>query len=174
MCTCGRFFELNRLYGFTKFAIVVPSIAIKEGVNKSLEMMGDHFRALYSGVPFEHFIYDSARLGQVSQLCNQPTYTDHGDDRRGYQQTGHQHHLSGKRKTGGEAPIALIQATNPIVIVDEPQSVDGGLEGRGRDALARYEPAMHPALLGDPRGQIPHGVPAQRRGRLRAKVSQAD
>ena len=60
------FFELNRLYGFTKFAIVVPSIAIKEGVNKSLEMMGDHFRALYSGVPFEHFIYDSARLGRFA------------------------------------------------------------------------------------------------------------
>ena len=45
-------FELNKRYGFTKFAIVVPSIAIKEGVNKSLKMMGGRFKSLYSGTPF--------------------------------------------------------------------------------------------------------------------------
>ena len=131
------FFELNRLYGFTKFAIVVPSIAIKEGVNKSLEMMGDHFRALYSGVPFEHFIYDSARLGQVRNFATSPQIQimvmtvgaiNKRDINTIYQEN---------EKTGGEAPIALIQATNPIVIVDEPQSVDGGLEGRGKEALER-------------------------------------
>ena len=75
-------FELNRRYGFTKFAVVVPSVAIKEGVNKSLEMMGEHLRSLYSGVPFEHFIYDSAKLGTGSQLYHQPTDSDYGDDRR--------------------------------------------------------------------------------------------
>ena len=133
-------FELNRHYGFTKFAVVVPSIAIKEGVNKSLEMMGDHFRALYSGVPFEHFIYDSAKLGQVRNFATSPQIQimvmtvgaiNKRDINAIYQEN---------EKTGGEAPIELIRATSPIVIVDEPQSVDGGLEGRGREALARMNP----------------------------------
>ena len=55
-------FELNKRYGFTKFVIVVPSVAIKEGVYKSLQMTDDHFRAVYSGTPFEYFLYDSAKL----------------------------------------------------------------------------------------------------------------
>ncbi len=46
-------FEMNRLYGFTKFIIVVPSIAIKEGVAKSLEMTAEHFKELYENVPFD-------------------------------------------------------------------------------------------------------------------------
>ena len=133
-------FELNRLYGFTKFAIVVPSIAIKEGVNKSLEMMGDHFRALYSGVPFEHFIYDSVKLGQVRNFATSPQIQimvmtvgaiNKPDINTIYQEN---------EKTGGEAPIDLVKATNPIIIVDEPQSVDGGLQGRGREALAQMDP----------------------------------
>ena len=133
-------FELNRLYGFTKFAIVVPSVAIKEGVNKSLEMMDDHFRTLYAGVPFEHFIYDSAKLGQVRNFATSPQIQimvmtvgaiNKKDINTIYREN---------EKTGGEAPIELIRATNPIVVVDEPQSVDGGLEGRGREALDRMNP----------------------------------
>jgi type III restriction enzyme len=58
-------FELNRRFGFTKFVIVVPSIAIKEGVYKSLQITEDHFKGLYAGVPFDYFLYDSSRLGQV-------------------------------------------------------------------------------------------------------------
>ena len=53
-------FELNRRYGFTKFVIVVPSVAIKEGVYKTLQITEEHFRGLYSGQPFEYFLYDSA------------------------------------------------------------------------------------------------------------------
>ena len=54
-------FELNKRYGFTKFVVVVPSIAIKEGVYKSLQITDDHFRALYSGTTFEYFLYDSTK-----------------------------------------------------------------------------------------------------------------
>ena len=133
-------FELNQRYGFTKFVIVVPSVAIKEGVNKSLEMMGDHFRALYAGVPFEHFIYDSAKLGQVRNFATSAQIQimvmtvgaiNKKDINTIYQEN---------EKTGGEAPINLVRATNPIVIVDEPQSVEGGLEGRGREALESMNP----------------------------------
>ena len=69
-------------------------------------------------------------------------------------------------KTGGEKPIDLIRATRPILIVDEPQSVDGGLEGGGKEALGSDEPALHASLFGHPCRQAPHGVPARRRGCL--------
>jgi type III restriction enzyme len=62
-------FELNKRYGFTKFVIVVPSVAIKEGVYKSLQITESHFEGLYSGVPFDYFIYDSAKLGQVRNFA---------------------------------------------------------------------------------------------------------
>lgn len=62
-------FELNKRYGFTKFAIIVPSVAIKEGVNKTLEITKDHFKSLYGGVPFEYFPYDSTKLGQVRSFA---------------------------------------------------------------------------------------------------------
>ena len=65
-------FELNKHYGFTKFVIVVPSVAIKEGVYKSLQITEDHFRALYSGTTFEYFLYDSAKLGQVRNFSTSP------------------------------------------------------------------------------------------------------
>ena len=133
-------FELNARYGFTKFAIVVPSVAIKEGVNKSLEMMGDHLRALYSGVPFEHFIYDSARLGQVRNFASSPqlqimVVTVGAINKRDVNNI-----YQPNEKTGGEKPIDLVRATNPVLIVDEPQSVDGGLQGRGREALDEMNP----------------------------------
>ncbi len=65
-------FELNKRYGFTKFVIVVPSLAIKEGVYKSLQITEEHFRALYSGTPVDYFLYDSAKLGQVRNFATSP------------------------------------------------------------------------------------------------------
>ena len=133
-------FELNKRYGFTKFAIVVPSIAIKEGVDKSLAMMRDHFRALYSGAPFEHFIYDSTQLGQVRNFATSPqiqimVMTVGAINKRNINSIYHE-----SEKTGGEKPIDLVRATHPILIVDEPQSVDGGLKGRGKEALETMNP----------------------------------
>jgi restriction endonuclease len=60
-------FELNQRYGFTKFVIVVPSVAMKEGVYKSLQITQEHFRGLYAGVPVDFFLYDSGKLGQALQ-----------------------------------------------------------------------------------------------------------
>lgn len=57
--------ELNKLYGFTKFIIVVPSVAIREGVKKSFDVTKEHFSALYDGVPYRYFIYNSAQLSDV-------------------------------------------------------------------------------------------------------------
>ena len=86
-------FELNKRYGFNKFVIVVPSIAIKEGVCKSLQITDDHFRALYSGTPFEYFLYDSTKLGQVAEFRHQPPDPDHGGNSRRHQQERYQQSL---------------------------------------------------------------------------------
>ena len=133
-------FELNKRYGFTKFVIVVPSIAIKEGVYKSLQITEEHFRALYSGAPFDYFLYDSAKLGQVRNFATSPqiqimVVTVGAINKRDVNNL-----YKDSEKTGGEKPIDLIKATNPILIVDEPQSVDGGLRGQGRKALAAMNP----------------------------------
>ena len=133
-------FELNKRYGFTKFVIVVPSVAIKEGVYKSLQITEDHFRALYSGTPFDYFLYDSNKLGQVRNFATSPqvqimVVTVGAINKRDVNNL-----YKDSEKTGGERPIDLIHATRPVLIVDEPQSVDGGLQGRGREALGLMNP----------------------------------
>src|SRR5207247_854407 len=62
-------FELNKRYGFTKFVIVVPSVAIKEGVYKTLQIIEEHLKSLYAGQPFDYFFYDAAKLGQVRNFA---------------------------------------------------------------------------------------------------------
>ena len=133
-------FELNRRYGFTKFVIVVPSVAIKEGVYKSLQITQEHFRGLYAGVPVDFFLYDSGKLGQVRNFATSATIQVMVMTVGAINKKDVNNLYKDSEKTGGEKPIDLIKQARPIVIVDEPQSVDGGLEGRGKEALA----AMHP------------------------------
>jgi type III restriction enzyme len=133
-------FELNKRYGFTKFVIVVPSVAIKEGVYHTIETTAEHLKGLYAGVPFDYFLYDSTNLGPVRSFATSANIQimvvtvgaiNKKDVNNLYKET---------EKTGGEKPIELIKATRPIVIVDEPQSVDGGLEGQGKKALDAMNP----------------------------------
>ena len=132
--------ELNKRYGFTKFVIVVPSIAIKEGVYKSLQITEEHFRALYSGTPFEYFLYDSAKLGQVRNFATSSHIQIMVVTVGAINKKDVNNLYKDSENTGGEKPIDLIRATQPIIIVDEPQSVDGGLQGRGKEALAAMNP----------------------------------
>ena len=133
-------FELNKRFGFTKFVIVVPSVAIKEGVYKALQITDDHLRALYSGTPFEYFLYDSAKLGQVRNFASSPLVQIMVVTVGAINKKDVNNLYKDSEKTGGEKPIDLIRATRPILIVDEPQSVDGGLQGRGREALKEMNP----------------------------------
>jgi type III restriction enzyme len=133
-------FELNRRFGFTKFVIVVPSVAIKEGVYKTLQLTEEHFRSLYANAPFEFFLYDSSKLDQVRNFATSPQIQIMVITVGAINKKEVNSLYKDTEKTGGEKPIDLIKATRPILIVDEPQSVDGGLEGRGKDALD----AMHP------------------------------
>lgn len=125
-------FELNKKYGFTKFIIVVPSIAIKEGVNKSLDITKEHFAKLYNNAIYDYFIYDSSNLEQVRNFATSSdiqimiitidafnkTVKDNGNP-----DNANIIHRPND-KLNGVCPITLIQQTNPFVIIDEPQSVD--------------------------------------------------
>jgi type III restriction enzyme len=133
-------FELNKRYGFTKFVIVVPSVAIKEGVYKTLQITEEHFKGLYSGVPFDYFLYDSGKLGQVRNFATSSSIQIMVVTVGAINKKDVNNLYKDSEKTGGEKPIDLIKATRPIVIVDEPQSVDGGLEGRGKEALDAMNP----------------------------------
>ncbi len=133
-------FELNKRYGFSKFVIVVPSVAIKEGVYKTLQITEDHFKGLYAGVPFDYFLYDSNKLGQVRNFATSSNIQIMVVTVGAINKKDVNNLYKDSEKTGGEKPIDLIKATRPIVIVDEPQSVDGGLEGRGKEALDAMNP----------------------------------
>jgi len=133
-------FELNKRYGFTKFVIVVPSVAIKEGVYKSIQITEDHFKGLYAGIPFDSFLYDSAKLAQVRNFAISPNIQIMVVTVGAINKRDINNLYKDSEKTGGDKPIDLIKATHPIVIVDEPQSVDGGLEGRGKEALGAMNP----------------------------------
>ncbi len=137
-------FELNKRYGFTKFVIVVPSVAIKEGVYKTLQITEDHFRTLYANVPFEYFLYDSSKLGQVRNFATSPHIQIMVVTVGAINKKDVNNLYKDSEKTGGEKPIDLIKATRPVLIVDEPQSVDGGLEGRGKEALGAMNPLCTP------------------------------
>jgi type III restriction enzyme len=146
-------FELNKRYGFTKFVIVVPSVAIKEGVYKSLQITEDHFKGIYAGVPVDFFLYDSSKPGPIRSFATSANIQvmvatvgaiNKKDVNNLYKYSEKTDFLVDGAEPSKDfmrgSPIQLIRAVCPIVIVDEPQSVDGGLEGRGKEALAAMNP----------------------------------
>jgi type III restriction enzyme len=133
-------FELNKRYGFTKFVIVVPSIAIKEGVYKTLQMTEEHFRSMYAGLPSEYFLYDSAKLGQVRTFATSAVAQIMVVTVGAINKKDVNNLYKDSEQINDERPIDLIKATHPIIIVDEPQSVDGGLNGAGKTALEAMNP----------------------------------
>ena len=130
-------YELNRQYGFTKFIIVVPSIAIREGVYKSLQTTQEHFSALYDNTPCRYFIYNSSKLSDVRQFAtstNIEIMIINIDAFRKAENVINQQ----QDRLNGEAAIRFIQDTNPIVIIDEPQSVDN--TQKAKEAIASLNP----------------------------------
>lgn len=115
-------FELNKVYGFKKFIIVVPSVAIREGVLKSLQMTKEHFRNLFDNTPMDYFIYDSNKLSNVRNfasndqlqvmIINIDSFNKDANVINRYDD-----------KILGRA-IDYIKAVSPIVIMDEPQNME--------------------------------------------------
>ena len=119
-------YELNKHYGWSKFIIVVPSIAIREGVYKSFQMTEEHFAEEY-GKKIRYFIYNSAQLTEIDRfasdssinvmIINSQAFNAKGKDaRRIYMKLD---------EFRSRRPIDIIAKTNPILIIDEPQSVEG-------------------------------------------------
>ena len=132
--------ELNRRFGFTKFVVVVPSVATKEGVFKTLEMTREHFRSLYAGVPYDFFVYDSARLSDVRDFATSSAIRIMVMTIQSIVSKSHAVAYKPVEALSDDRPIDLIAGTNPVVIIDEPQSVDGGIDGKGRQAIADLGP----------------------------------
>src|SRR3990167_1792107 len=139
-------YEMNARYGWSKFIIVVPSIAIREGVAKSFQITADHFKEEY-GKACRYFIYNSTRLNELEQFADDPginvmiinsqAFNASGKDaRRIYMK------LDSFRS---RRPIDVIASVNPIVIVDEPQSVIGVTGGKNvtRDSLGKFNPLFY-------------------------------
>ncbi|UNF51569.1 DEAD/DEAH box helicase family protein [Bartonella krasnovii] len=138
-------FEMNKHYGFSKFIIVVPSIAIKEGVFKTLEMTKTHFKEQYENIPFDYFTYNSNRLEQVRSFAHndyiqimvinidafRKSFTDPSKET-----SANIIHRWNDKMQG--IPIDLIQSTHPIVIIDEPQSVD--TTTKSEEAIKSFHP----------------------------------
>ncbi len=125
-------FELSLRYGFQKFIIVVPSVAIREGVLKNIEITAEHFRALYNNLPFEHFVYDARKVNRLRQFATSNTVQilviNIDAFRKNFTGTDEEQKSNviykESDKLSGRQPIEFVQAARPIVIIDEPQSVD--------------------------------------------------
>lgn len=136
-------FELNRRYGFTKFIVVVPSIAIKEGTFKALQMTESHFRELYDNAPYDYFVYDSAKLNQVRNFAAssaiQIMVINIDAFRKAVEESGSSNIIHRRHdRLSGARPIDFIRSTNPIVIIDEPQSTVS--TAKSAEAIAALNP----------------------------------
>ncbi|WP_315115492.1 DEAD/DEAH box helicase family protein [uncultured Clostridium sp.] len=114
-------FELNAKYGFTKFVIVVPSVAIKEGVVKSIDIMTEHFKGLYNNVIFKSYEYKAKQLDIIRDFATSDNIRIMVMTIQSFNKDSNVINIDNE-KTNGVKPIEFIKETNPIVIIDEPQS----------------------------------------------------
>jgi type III restriction enzyme len=126
-------FELHKIYGWSKFIVVVPSIAIREGVKKSFEMLEEHFMQIY-GLKARHFIYNSSNLHQLDEFSQnsginvmiintQAFNTTMNEDKNAPGRSGNEaaRIIYTKRdEFGSRRPIDVIKANRPIIILNEP------------------------------------------------------
>ena len=126
-------YELNKRYGLTKFMIVVPSVAVREGVLKSFQIMRTHFEMLYDRTPLDYFVYDSNDMDLVGNFATSNAIQvmiinidafNKGIYKDGTAIEGNLFHRRSEKLIGGFSPRELVGACKPIVIIDEPQSVD--------------------------------------------------
>lgn len=128
--------ELHRRYNYTKFIIVVPSIAIKEGTYKTLEITKEHFKGLYNNEIYEYSTYTSGNMNQIRDFASSTNIKIMVINIDAFRKDTNL--INQPSEKLGCIPIGLIQQTNPIVIIDEPQSVDN--TEKSKDAIA----ALHP------------------------------
>lgn len=129
-------YELYNLYGFKKFVIVVPSVAIREGVIKNLEITHDHFQNIYDNVPVHFSVYDSKKISSLTGFSLSNTIEIIVMNIDSFAKDENIINLP-HYKTNGLKPIEYIKSTNPIIIVDEPQNME---TVKRKEAIANLNP----------------------------------
>jgi type III restriction enzyme len=127
-------YELNRTYGFKKFVIVVPSIAIREGVLKNLEITHEHFQNIYGNIPVSFDVYDSKKVSNLRGFALSNAIQILVLNIDSFAKDENIINRPNDRLTGNR-PIEFIQSTNPIVIVDEPQNMETEIRKKAIDNL---------------------------------------
>lgn len=137
-------YELNKKYGWSKFIVVVPSIAVREGVNQSFEVTADHFMEQY-GKKIRYFVYNSGSLNQLDtfsgdsginvMIINMQAFNT--SMKEGGRSKEARIIYDKRDEFGSRRPIDVIKATHPIIILDEPQKMGGSATKR---ALRNFDP----------------------------------
>jgi type III restriction enzyme len=145
--------ELNRRYGWSKFIVVVPSVAIREGVKKTFDITADHFQETYHTKP-RSFVYNSSRLHELEgfssdagvqvMIINIQAFNSSGSDNRRIYGTRRVNargaeEMVGLDDFGSRKPIDVIAANRPILIIDEPQRISAA---KSQESLSRFNPLM--------------------------------
>lgn len=135
--------ELHARYGFNKFVVVVPSVAIREGVKTSIEITRAHFRALFDEQPFDYWVYDSKRVSSLRQFATSNQLQILIINIDAFNKPANNVIHQENDRLSGHKPIEFIQATNPVVIMDEPQNMESvparaAIEGLNPVCTLRY------------------------------------
>lgn len=147
-------YELNARYGWTKFVVVVPSIAIREGVLKSFESMQEHFAQEYNGKRMSYFIYNSKQLSKIDAFASDAGMHVMIINTQAFNSSMNEEKSKGARADkaariifdkrddfGSRRPIDVLAQTHPIMIIDEPQSVLGvDKNNKTRQGIAMFKP----------------------------------
>lgn len=132
-------YELNRAYGWSKYIIIVPSVAIREGVYKSFEMTQEHFAEEY-GKKIRFFIYNSAQLNEIDRFASDNSMCVMIINSQAFNSSKNQNIIARQLDSfRSRRPIDVIAKTNPILIIDEPQSVEGK---KTKDNLKQFNPLL--------------------------------
>jgi len=129
-------YELNKTYGFKRFVIVVPSVAIREGVLKNIELTREHFEAIYGNVPVDYWVYDSKQVSRLRGFANSNQLQILIINIDAFNKDINVIRVENDRLSGRK-PIEFLQATNPVVIVDEPQNMESE---QAKAAIATLNP----------------------------------
>ncbi len=139
-------YEMNARYGWSKFIVVVPNVAIREGVLKSFQITQDHFKEEY-GKACRFFVYNSSKLDQLDTFASDPGISVMIVNTQAFNSSGKDNKViySKPDKFRSRRPIDVIAAVNPIVMIDEPQSVIGDGKGKNvtRDSLGKFNPLFY-------------------------------
>ena len=130
-------FELHQRYGFSKFIIVVPSVAIREGVIASLRLMKEHFQALFGNVAVDSWVYDSKQYSKLRQFAQSSTLQILVMNIDAFNKKDVAVIHQEKDQLSGRKPIEFVQAARPIVVLDEPQNME---TQTAKDAIASLNP----------------------------------